>query len=239
MKRCILLIFFVLICSSNSYARFSVYLDNKYSVSSREITSVKISKNGRFLAYGTREGKIFIWDIKAKRQLHEILFHKKVITELAFDSKNEYLITGSEDKKVVIWDLYSGKRIKVIKVFKVNHFELSPDDRILAVCGKTKNISLFEFPSGEKKGDLKGGHTKEIIYVTYNLNGDQIVSVGRDNRMIFWDPSQLKLIRKNELSPNKNKNKSSYANIISCIKKIKTKVGATGFIESLDLLDTL
>lgn len=202
MKRVGLLIAVFILVSSNTYAQFSIYLDHKYSFLSERITALRISTNGRFMAVGTAEGAIYVVDLPARRMIHELSFHRKKITAFSFDSNNTHLVSGSEDRKVAIWDLYTGKLQKVIKTFKVHYLALNPDDRILAVCGKSKYISLFEFPSGERKGDLKGGHKKNIIFLSYNLNGDEVVSVGKDSRMIFWNPSQLKLVRNTELSPN-------------------------------------
>ena len=201
-------ILFLLLCLNiSASAQFSLYLDNKIPVHTENITCISISKGGRFLAYGDKSGAVYLWDISAKRLLHQLDKHKNEVSSLIFDSSNQYLISGSNDKKIIIWDLYSGIIKKIIEDFngKINYLVLSPDDRILAACGKKKEICLWEFPWGQKRGELKG-HKKDVIFISYNLNGDQLLSVGKDEQMIVWDVGQLKLIRKTELESKTLKN---------------------------------
>lgn len=189
-----------------SYSQILVYFDKNIPVQTSEVTSVKISSDGRFLAYGTDEkGKVYIYDLVAKRELHQLQHNSNYkITSLLFDSKNQYMVSGSEDKTIIIWDLYSGKIQKTITEYngKVSHLALSPDEKFLAVGGSKKEIYLFDFPGGMLKGRLLGIHKKGIFYTTFNLRGTQLLSIGHDNIMAFWDPFKLKMIRKSELKPN-------------------------------------
>jgi WD40 repeat protein len=193
---------FLLLPSGHLSAKFSIYLEKQIPVDTTKITAITISSDARFIAFGSENGKIYVWDIKAGRKLHELSFHEDKVTSLAFDTQNEYLVSGSIDEYVVVWDLYSGELKKKIDNFDVYHLEISPDNRTLVVCGEENYLTLYEFPLLIPKGDLKGGHEGEILYAAFNLNGDQVVSVGKDNQMVFWDPQQRKLIRKNALSPN-------------------------------------
>lgn len=225
------LLFLLIIFSVNCYCQFSMYLEEKIPINAELITATKISKDSRFLACGTEEGKIYIWDTDAKRIIHQFDLHKKDVTSFCFDSKNKYLVSGSDDEDIIIWDLYLGEKIKILDDFRddINYLELSPDDRTLVVCGDKKEIALYEFPSGVKKGDLKDGHKKDVIYASFNLNGNEIVTIGEDEQMIFWNPSQLKKIRKNELSPNTMNN--SGIDIISVQTSFDKQIIGVGYQE--------
>ena len=185
---------------NNAFGQFSLYLENKIPVHNDLVTCLKINNDGRFLAYGTKQGVIQVFDLSAKRVIHTLNYHRDQINCLIFDSKNQYIISGADDKKIVTWDLYSGQRIKIIEDFKshVRCMELSPDDKILAAGGKKKEIFTWNFPSGFLKGILKG-HKKDVISLSFNLNGNQLLSIGKDKFMIVWDVGKQQLVRKTEI----------------------------------------
>ena len=205
MKRLLLIPIF-LFSTQFSFSQVLVYMDQKIPVKTSEVGVMEVSKNGRFVAIGLNKGgKIVLWDLTAKRQLHELSHNSNnSITSLLFDSKNQFLVSGSEDKKIILWDLYSGKQHKTITGYsgKIFHMALNVEENSLSVCGSKKEIYLFNFPEGSLKGVLKGAHKKGVFFTAFNQRGNQLVSIGYDNKMVFWDPFKLILIRKSELSPN-------------------------------------
>ena len=52
----------------NLYGQFSLYLENKIVVETEKVAVLKMSKDGRFLAYGDQKGTLYIWDLNAKNQ---------------------------------------------------------------------------------------------------------------------------------------------------------------------------
>jgi WD40 repeat protein len=206
MKICFKVIL-ILVFSITVHAQFSLYLENNIPVKTQSISCIKISNDGRFLAFGEKSGVIYIWDLDVMKQLHQLTFHRDAITSLAFDLNNKYLVSGSLDKKIAVWNLYSGQVDKVLKDFKsqISNLKLSPDDRLLAASGKSKEIFLWEFPAGFLKGKLKG-HKKDVVSLAFNINGNQILSVGEDKLMIVWDVEKQKLVRKTEIESKTLKN---------------------------------
>lgn len=189
-----------------SFSQVLVYMDQKIPVKTNEVSVMEISKNGRFIAVGlSKGGRIILWDLTTRHQLHELKHNSNdCITSLLFDSKNQFLISGSKDKKIILWDLYSGKQHKIITNYngKILHMALNAEENTLSVCGSKKEIHLYNFPEGSVKGVLKGAHKKGAFFTDFNRSGNQLVSIGYDNNMVFWDPFKLILIRKSELSPN-------------------------------------
>ncbi|MCF8364301.1 MAG: hypothetical protein K9H16_00875 [Bacteroidales bacterium] len=182
----------------------SFYQHEKINIPLTKIPEISISNNGKFLAYSTLEGRVIVWDIKASRQIYDIGFHQKEVTSLKFDQQNEYLVASGNDEIISVWDMYSGTKTQDIEVgIKVKCQSISPDNHLLVVSGMAKELLLFDFPSLNKRGELKSGHKKKgILFCAFNSNGDQIVSVGEDNKMIFWNPNNLSIIRETNISPN-------------------------------------
>jgi len=68
----------------------------------------------------------------------------------------------------------------------------------LAASGNKNEIYLWEFPICTLKGKLKG-HKKNVVAVAYNVNGDQLLSVGEDRQMIVWNVNTLQIMRKTSI----------------------------------------
>lgn len=180
--------------------QFSLYLESKIPVSSEKVTSVQVSSDGRFLAFGDKKGNVSVWDIGSRRLLHQLREHNGQVNALVFDTKQQRLISGGEDRSIAVWDLYSGRQEKVINDFRssVGWLALSPDDRFLAASGNQKEILLWEFPLGTLKGSLKG-HDKDVLAVAFSVNGDQLLSVSEDRQMVVWNVAKLEIVRKTSM----------------------------------------
>jgi hypothetical protein len=112
------------------------------------------------------------------------------------------LISGSKDKLIAVWDLKTGKKVLEIGDFKgkLGCLALSPNGGTLAACGDKKDIYLWEFPISEFKGKLKG-HEKDVIFIAFDRDGGQLLSIGEDKNAIIWDLNQLKPARMMALNP--------------------------------------
>ena len=98
--RRLLLFFVVSAFVLPAFSQFSLYLESRVPVQSHEVTTAVFSPNGRFLAAGTQEGDIIIWDNSAGRQFRVIKGHKGAILSLLFNSSTDMLISGGSDKTV-------------------------------------------------------------------------------------------------------------------------------------------
>ncbi|MCD6115841.1 hypothetical protein J7K93_02400 [bacterium] len=200
MKRWIPFIGLFVILNSTAFAQFNLYLEQQIPVHSQKVTFLRISGNGRFIAWGDLKGNLYIHDISAKRTIHKIKAHWGAINAALFDWKVTRLITGGEDGKICIWDLYSGRLEKTLKEYgsSILDLSLSPDGRILAAAGKRKEVFVWEFPLGILKGKMKG-HRKKVISVAFSIGGDQLLSISQDRKMIIWDVNKLSSIRKTSI----------------------------------------
>lgn len=198
--RAFLIICWLLVQLYSTFAQFSLYLEQTIPLKTERVSSLKINSEGRFLAIGAESGNIYLFDLQANKMIRRLKGHSGSVNSLVFDSKSQYLISGSDDKKIVIWDLYSGQGIKSIDDFEaaVRYMDLSPDDRLLAAGGTRDEIGLWDFPTGTIRGLLKA-HKKAVIAVSFNLNGDQLLSIGKDKLMVVWDVAKQRLVRKNEI----------------------------------------
>ncbi|MFH2035549.1 MAG: CsgG/HfaB family protein [Candidatus Zixiibacteriota bacterium] len=206
MKTIMTIIF--LLMAGSLWAQPDLTLKRDIEVQSAKISKICLSDDGQMMAYGTDDGQIFVWDLKEDLLRYMLNGHKKEISALLIDSENKYLVSGSYDKKAIVWSLETGQKVKELEGFKgvPRSFALDPDNKILACGGyKSKDISLWMYPSGFGRGKLSG-HSKEVVFVSFGPNGDELMSVGADDKMIFWDIEKLNSRRMTEINVETLKN---------------------------------
>ena len=74
-----------------------------------------------YLASGSRDKSIKIWEVKNARCVVTLIGHDNWITDLCFHPAGRYLISVSDDKSLRCWDLSSGRCSK--KLYNIHdHF---------------------------------------------------------------------------------------------------------------------
>ena len=74
-------------------------------VHSDSVNSVGFSKDGKFLASGSRDKTIKFWNLEEKREEFSLAGHSDWVTSVAFSKDGKFLAIGSYDKNINIWTL--------------------------------------------------------------------------------------------------------------------------------------
>lgn len=69
---------------------------------------------GSFLASGSRDKTIKIWDISTGQAIITLVGHDNWVRGLLFHPSGKYLISVSDDKSIRVWDISQGRAIKTI-----------------------------------------------------------------------------------------------------------------------------
>ncbi|KDE04211.1 hypothetical protein MVLG_05370 [Microbotryum lychnidis-dioicae p1A1 Lamole] len=67
------------------------------------LTTIAVAHSGLYLAGGTLDGRIFLWETSSGSLLLTIDAHYRAISVLEFSSDNAALVSGSEDSGVSVW----------------------------------------------------------------------------------------------------------------------------------------
>ncbi|KAJ1978604.1 hypothetical protein H4R34_003151, partial [Dimargaris verticillata] len=73
-----------------------------------EVWLLTFSHNGAFLASGSKDSSIIIWDVENGVMLHELKGHRMAIASLVWSPDDMYLLSGSHDHDVRLWHVAAG-----------------------------------------------------------------------------------------------------------------------------------
>ncbi len=78
---------------------------HKIEVSKEVIAAVAFSPDGRLLAVGSWDKKVYLYDTESRKLLKEFTDHKNRVLSVAFHPKGHLLVSGSLDGTVRLWDI--------------------------------------------------------------------------------------------------------------------------------------
>lgn len=172
----------------------SVKLTGRAELTGHEgaINGVAFSPDGRFLAAGSADSTISLWDVSKGERIAELKGHEGKVEGVAFSPDGKTLATVGEltnaPGEVFLWDVPSRrKRLSLAgHTGPVNAAAFSRDGSRLATGSQDKTIRLWNPATGEGIGTLRG-HAHAIRGVAFIAGDKLLVSGGWDNIAKLWD----------------------------------------------------
>ncbi len=161
--------------------------------------AVAYSPFSKWIASGSNDNKIFVFDANKKKLEKEWVAHSVGVKDLAFTPKGDFLISAGLDNQIKVWDTENWKLHKVLNGHsnQVLAIAISPDGKKLYSGGDDKKIIIWDLETLKKDGELSG-HFDRVLSLDISKNGSFLVSTGGDR--IAKSPGNLKIW---DLSTNK------------------------------------
>ncbi|MBE0639171.1 MAG: caspase family protein [Bacteroidales bacterium] len=124
--------------------------------------AVTFSPDGKYLAAGTHNGAIMIYNMKSKKKEgRKIGNHSPnkdyYVSCISFTKDGKYLISGSQDHTIKIWDPLTGNLIRTLDDFTddINSIDISPDSKKMISTSFENVIRYWDIESGKEEQVFK------------------------------------------------------------------------------------
>lgn len=174
-----------------------------------DVTVLQFSPDGQFLASGSADNSIVLWDNTSGKQFVILSGHNKRINAISFHPTEQLLASASDDKTVRIWAYPSGELLHTFSFFDhgVKSLNFDPSGQILS-CGSD---SLYLLDWKGKSHTSVGEKARDRYYTTqFSPNGKYVAFGGkREYHTSLVEIAQPKHVRKfqrraNDLSFDSN-----------------------------------
>ncbi len=156
------------------------YLGHSY-----EVHSVSFSNDGRYLASGSGDRSVFVWDLQSHDPVFVIEDHKRTVYAVAFSKVNpNILATSSSDGELAIWDISLKTKVHTLAKGDVTgngilSMDFSPKNNNLVVGLMGGEIEIWDVDSAQVIARTKAHHVGGFaLSVKYSPEGKFIYSTG-------------------------------------------------------------
>jgi WD40 repeat protein len=160
------------------------------------VATLAFSADDRFLASGSADGAIKLWQAETGRELATLNGHRKGVSGLAFLADGR-MVSAGLDGRVLLWRLTPNGRDET-SVAAVSTTITAGDDPCraiaapaltgqneIAVGGESGIIRIWDLNDSLVKGELKG-HERGVGSIAY-CGPRAVVSASLDGTVRFWD----------------------------------------------------
>ena len=162
-------------------------VDKTLTGHSGQVYSLAYSPDGRYLASGSSDKTIKIWETATGTELRTLTGHSMTVWSVAYSPDGRYLASGSLDKTIKIWEVATGK-VRTLTGHYMTFWSVaySPDGRYLASGSSDKTIKIWETATGKELRTL-AGHSKGVWSVVYSPDGRYLASGSSDKTIKIWE----------------------------------------------------
>ncbi|KAJ6573138.1 WD40-repeat-containing domain protein [Mycena vulgaris] len=154
-----------------------------------ECLSIAFSPNDEYLATGSIQGTIQIWDLRLNKLLGQHQPHRSGIHAIAFSPDGKKVAAASV--AVHIWDLSAADITNSTRTLtghskRVNVVSFSPDGRWV-VSGSDDHVAIiWNVETGERQHEDLSSVSEPVFAATFSADGTR-VATGANSTLQLWD----------------------------------------------------
>eukprot|EP00742_Colponemidia_sp_Colp-10_P004434 GILJ01004734.1.p1 GENE.GILJ01004734.1~~GILJ01004734.1.p1 ORF type:complete len:824 (+),score=148.01 GILJ01004734.1:503-2974(+) len=157
------------------------------------ISSVAISPDSRFVALGSLDKIIQIWDLETGDFVETLKGHAKSVYSVAWSPDGRCIISGSKDETVKLWDVTAGSGLRRprCRLTYRGHKDLvlsvsyAPSGDWFISGSKDNTIRFWDIREEECFMTLQG-HNNSVINVAVHMSGQRVASASGDCKARIW-----------------------------------------------------
>lgn len=161
------------------------------------ITSVSFSADGRFVATGSTDNTVILWNAATGEKLRAFAGHSGPVTSVSLSADGSRLATGATNSpgslpgslsKAILWNTATGEKLRSFSghMLGVNTVSLSADGTRLATGSSDPTVILWNAATGEKLRTF-AGHSSIVSRVSLSADGTRLITGSADSTAILWN----------------------------------------------------
>lgn len=175
-----------------------------------KVDSLAFSPEGDWLASGSTNGRIELWNLQDGRYLSTTINaggYSIVFKNLAFNPDGKTLASANNYQHIKIWSIPEGWLLSTMQGHhqEIKTLAFSPDGLRLAT-GHREVVRLWGLPNFENAGKTAPtanspvspvktakGHRSTVNAMAFTPDGQQLVTAGEDGQVLIWSSRPAKL----------------------------------------------
>ena len=168
-------------------AKFSYEVPVREEHQNRFVYSVSYSSNGKYIACGTTNGTVALFDAESGKVLGQFDGHKLPVRSVCFSPDSKCLYTASDDGFIHIYDVISKQLIDSFSGHTswVLSIAASPDGNSLVSGSADKSVKLWDV-SSRQCIQIDKSHKDAVWDVSFNTHGTRVASVSSDKSVSIF-----------------------------------------------------
>ncbi|WP_176214713.1 caspase family protein [Reichenbachiella faecimaris] len=155
------------------------------------VRTVAYSPDGQFLATGSRDSSIKLWQVTTGREIRTFLGHINPVNIVVFDPTGKYLASGSSDQTIRIWEVATGQLVRTLEGHgkRVSSLNFNSDGTQLVSGGWDRQVYVWDVHTGEKIGEFKGNPATGIgvgVQVLFTKDDKNLITGNDDGKIITY-----------------------------------------------------
>lgn len=160
-----------------------------------EVKGVAFSHDGRYVASGSLDQTVRVWDVTTGKEEKQLRGHTKQVWAVTFHPNNRQVFSVSWDATARLWDFKTGNETKrFTHSLDVNGLALSRDAGTLLVACDDKNAYLWNANTGDEIRRFPG-HNNFVYAVAFAPDGKHIATGGVDRTVRVFELNTGQLVR--------------------------------------------
>ena len=158
------------------------------------VVCARFSPDDRWLATGSIDRVVRIWDVEKGRLARQLEGHLSRIWSIDFSPDGTRLASGGLSGDLFVWRLRDGSRLYSVKASEraITAVSFSPDGQRIATGSLSRPINIWRADRGEISATLEV--TEGTIGLDFAPDGGRLVVLHSDGRATVWDPVRSSLL---------------------------------------------